>query len=94
MASVWLDPPVEEQIGGVRARPTLAKLMAAIDRALDLLEDPGAAEVRAHRFTDGQWMYRFPVPGGDRWMVIWWERDDPGHEGEPYVTYIGPIFEA
>lgn len=85
---LW-DPDADETMDHLESDPARAELLATTRRALGILEeDPGQADARRQRFSNGLWAV--PLFGaGEEWLLLW--EPNPSNADEVVVRYLGPV---
>lgn len=69
--------------------PARAELLGATRRALGTLEEnPGQAEVRRHRFSNGLWAVLL-FGDDEEWVLLW--DPNPSDPEEVVIRYLGPV---
>jgi hypothetical protein len=84
---LW-DPDADEAMERLESTPALTQLLAVTRSVLSVIEeDPGRAEVRRHRFSNGLWAIAL-FGSGEEWLLLW--EPNLSDADEVVIRYLGP----
>ena len=89
VATVWLFPAPEAELARLQKDPSRARLLGAVNRVLDQLEDdPKHRSVRMRRFQSRP-LWGVTIISGREEYVLLWEPHPTGPD-DVAVRYLGP----